>query len=142
MNVNFTLSAIIWGDAKTHFVGISVDMNREKKINYNGMVQERMVILQHDQSLASLWGGPLQLWYVKKAEQTPSNVQGQSENIPPTINVIRQPIGLTNLGTTCYLNALIQMAFSFTPIQRSIMQYSIGSESALAKVMNKMLTFF
>ncbi len=95
-----------------------------------------MVILQHDQSLASFWGRPLQLWYVKKAEQTPSHVQGQSENIPPTINVIRQPIGLTNLGTTCYLNALIQMAFSFTPIQRSILQYSIGSESKLAKVMN------
>ena len=74
-----------------------------------------MVILQHDQSLSSIsgFGGPLQLWYVKKAEQTPSNVQGQSENIPPTINVIRQPIGLTNLGTTCYLNALIQMAYSF-----------------------------
>ena len=28
MNVKFTLSAIIWGDAKTNFVGISVDMNR------------------------------------------------------------------------------------------------------------------
>ena len=37
MNVNFTLSAIIWGDAKTHFVGISVDMNREKHIYYDGM---------------------------------------------------------------------------------------------------------
>ena len=73
-----------------------------------------MVILQQDQELSKFWGCPLQLWYVKKAEQTPSNVQGQSENIPPTINVIRQPIGLTNLGTTCYLNALIQMAFSFT----------------------------
>ena len=40
MNVNFTLSAIIWGDAKTHFVGISVDMNREKHIYYDGMVKE------------------------------------------------------------------------------------------------------
>ena len=97
-----------------------------------------MVILQHDQSLESIsgFGRPLQLWYVKKAEQTPSHVQGQSENIPPTINVIRQPIGLTNLGTTCYLNALIQMAFSFTPIQRSIMQYLIGSESKFAHAMN------
>ena len=70
------------------------------------------------------------------------HVQGQSENIPPTINVIRQPIGLTNLATTCYLSALIQMAFSFTPIQRSIIKYSIGSESELAKVMNKTMTFF
>ncbi len=34
MSVNFTLSAIIWGDAKTHFVGISVDTNREKHIYY------------------------------------------------------------------------------------------------------------
>ena len=32
MNVNLTLSAIIWGDAKTHFVGISVDMNRENTL--------------------------------------------------------------------------------------------------------------
>ena len=32
MNVNFILSAIIWGDGKTHFFGISVDMNREKHI--------------------------------------------------------------------------------------------------------------
>ena len=31
-NVNFILSDIIWGDAKTHFVGISVDMNKEKYI--------------------------------------------------------------------------------------------------------------
>ena len=99
-------------------------------------------VLQHNQSLVSYWGRPLQLWYVKKAEQTPSNIQVQSINIPPTINVIRQPIGLTNLGTTCYFNALIQMVFSFTPIQRSIMQYSIGSEIELAKVMNKTMTFF
>ena len=63
MNVNFTLSAIIWGDAKTHFVGISVDMNREKHIYYDRMASERMVILQHDKSLSSItaFGGPLQL---------------------------------------------------------------------------------
>ena len=103
-----------------------------------------MVILQHDQSLASIsgFGGPLQLWYVKKAEQTPSHIQGENENIPATINVIRQPIGLTNLKSTCYLNTLIQMAFSFTPIQRSIIKYSIGSESELAKAMNETMTFF
>ncbi len=79
-----------------------------------------MVIIQHDQSLASIsgCGGLLQLWYVKKAQQTPSHVEGQTENIPPTFNVIRQPISLTNLKSTHYLNALIQMAFSFTPIQR------------------------
>ena len=73
-------------------------MNREKHTHYDGMVQEQMVILQHDQSLASIsgFGRPLQLWYVKKAEQTLSHIQGQSENIPPTINVIRQPIGLAN----------------------------------------------
>ena len=142
MNVNFILSAIIWGDGKTHFAGISVDMNKERHIFYDGMAKQRMVILQHNQSLVSYWGRPLQLWYVKKAEQTPSNIQVQSENIPPTINVIRQPIGLTNLGTTCYLNALIQMVFSFTPIQRSIMQYSIASEIELAKAMNKTMTFF
>ena len=52
MNVNFTLSAIIWGDAKTHFVGISVDMNREKHIYYDGMASEQMVILQYDKSLS------------------------------------------------------------------------------------------
>ena len=33
------------------------------------------------------------------------------------------------------------MAFSFTPIQRSIIKYSIGSESELAKVMNKTMNF-
>ncbi len=82
------------------------------------------------------------MWYIKKTEQTPSHVQGQSENIPPTINVIRQPIGLTNLNSTCYLNTLIQMAFSFTPIQRSIMNYYlIGFESKLAKMINKAMTF-
>ena len=32
MNVNFILSAIIWGDGKTHFAGISVDMNKERHI--------------------------------------------------------------------------------------------------------------
>ena len=103
-----------------------------------------MVILQHDQSLASIsgFGGPLQLWCVKKAEHTLSSVQGQSANIPPTINVIRQPIGLTNLKSTCYLNTLIQMAFSFTPIQRSIMKYLKGSQSELAKAMKKTMTFF
>ena len=62
MNVNFTLSAIIWGDGKTHFAGISVDMNKERHIFYDGMAKERMVILQHDQSLSSFWGGPLQMW--------------------------------------------------------------------------------
>ncbi len=84
MNVNFTLFAIIWGDVKTHFIGISVDMNREKHIYHDGMASEQMVILQQDQPLSSIsgFGGPLQLWYVKKAEQTPSHVQGQSENIP------------------------------------------------------------
>ena len=40
MNVNFTLSAIIWGDANTHFVGISVDMNREKHIYYDRMASQ------------------------------------------------------------------------------------------------------
>ncbi len=40
MNVNFTLSAIIWGDAKTHLFGNTVDMNREKHIYYDGMVKE------------------------------------------------------------------------------------------------------
>ncbi len=101
------------------------------------MASEQMVILQHDQSLASIsgFGGLLSLLYVKKAEQIPSHIQGQTENIPLTINVIRQTIGLTNLKSTCYLNALIQMTFSFTPIQRSIMKYSIGSESKLAKAM-------
>ena len=70
-------------------------MNREKHIYYDGMAKERMVILQHNQSLASIsgFGGLLQLWYVKKAQQTPSHIQGQSENILPTINAIRQPIG-------------------------------------------------
>ena len=76
MNVKFTLSAIIWGDAKSHFVGISVDLNREKHIYYDGMAKTQMEILQHDQSLSSIgWGQPLQLWYVKKAELTlPSRV--------------------------------------------------------------------
>ena len=82
------------------------------------------------------------MWYVKKAEQTPYHVQGQSENIQPTINVIRQPISLTNLKSTCCLKALIQMTFSFTPIQRSIMKYSLGSDSKLAKAINKTMTFF
>ena len=54
MNVNFILSAIIWGDGKTHFTGISVDMNKEKHIFYDGMAKERMVILRHDQSLIIL----------------------------------------------------------------------------------------
>ena len=143
MNVKFTLSAIIWGDSKYHFAGISVDMNREKHIWYDGIARTRMEILQHDRQLSSIhWGRPLQLWYVKKAEQTPSAIQGQSKNIPPTINVIRQPIGLTNLKSTCYLNALIQMTFLFTPLKRSIMKYSIGSENELAQAMNKTLTFF
>ena len=98
MNVKFTLSVIIWGDGKSHFAGISVDMNREKHIWYDGIARTRMEILQHDRQLSSIhWGRPLQLWYVKKAEQTPSAIQGQSKNIPPTINVIRQPISLTKL---------------------------------------------
>ncbi len=50
MNVNFTLSDIIWGDAKTHFIVISVGMNREEHIHYDGMASHQMVILQHDQS--------------------------------------------------------------------------------------------
>ncbi len=37
MNVNFVLSAIIWGDGKTHFVGISVDLNRENHIFNDGL---------------------------------------------------------------------------------------------------------
>ena len=62
--------------------------HEERKTHfYDGMAKQRMVILQHNQSLVSYWGRPLQLWYVKKAEQTPSNIQGQSENFPPTINV-------------------------------------------------------
>ena len=56
MNVNFTLSAIIWGDGKTHFFGISVDMNKERHIFYDGMAKQRMFILQHDQSISSYWG--------------------------------------------------------------------------------------
>ena len=61
MNVNFTLSAIIWGDAKTHFVGISVDMNREKHIYHDGMASQQMVILHNNKSLSSItaFGGPL-----------------------------------------------------------------------------------
>ncbi len=144
MNVKFTLSVIIWGDGKSHYVGISVDVNRKKHIYYDGMANRRMVILQHDQSLSSSigWGHPLQLRYVNKADLTPYAIQGQSKNILPTINVIMQPIGLTNLKSTCYLNALIQMAFSFTLMQRSIMRYSIGSENKLAQGMNKTITFF
>ena len=70
MNFNITLSAIIWGDSKTHFTGISVDANREKHIYYDRMASQQMVILQHDQPLSSIagFGGLLQLWYVKKAE--------------------------------------------------------------------------
>ncbi len=40
MNVNFILFAIIWGDAKTYFVGISVDMNKERHIYYDEMAKE------------------------------------------------------------------------------------------------------
>ena len=29
MNVKFTLSAIMWGDGKTHFVGMSVDVSKK-----------------------------------------------------------------------------------------------------------------
>ena len=82
------------------------------------------------------------MWYIKKAELTPSAIQGQSKNVPPTINVIRQPIGLTNVKSTCYLNALIQMTFSFSPLQIRIMECLIESETELAKAMNQILTYF
>ena len=64
MNVNLTLFAIIWGHAKPHFVGISVDMNRENTFIMI-MAKERMVIFQHNQLLSSIFVGLLQLWYVK-----------------------------------------------------------------------------
>ncbi len=35
MNVNFVLSVIIWEDETTHFVEISVDLNRENHIFYD-----------------------------------------------------------------------------------------------------------
>ncbi len=82
------------------------------------------------------------MWYDKKAEQTVSDVQYLRENIQSSIILIRNPIGLTNLGTTCYLNALIQMTFSFSPMQRSIMEYMIESETELTKAMNQTLTYF
>jgi hypothetical protein len=34
------------------------------------------------------------------------------------------------------------MTFSFTPMQRSIMKFSIGSGNELAQAMNKTITFF
>ena len=80
------------------------------------------------------------MWYVKKVEQAVSDVQAPRENIPPSINMIRQPIGLKNLGSTCALNNLIQMTFSFSPMQRGIMDYLIECETELAKVMDKMVT--
>ncbi len=69
MTVNFVLSAIIWGDGKSHFVGISIDLNRENHIFYDAMAPLRMVVYQHNKSLSSIaaFGGLLQLLYVKKA---------------------------------------------------------------------------
>ena len=111
---------------------------------YDGMASPQMAIFQHNKSLSSIatFGGPLQLWYVKKAEQNISDVQVPRENIQPSIILIRHSTGLTNLGTTCYLNALIQMTFSFSPMQRIIMENMIESETELAKAMNQTLTYF
>ena len=73
MNFKFVLSAIIWGDRETNFVGSSVDLNRENYIFDDGMASPQMVIFHHQESLSSLalatFGGLLQLWYVKKPEK-------------------------------------------------------------------------
>ena len=53
--------SIIWGDGKTHFLGIFVDLNRENHLFNDGMVSLRMVIFKHNKSLPSIatFGGPL-----------------------------------------------------------------------------------
>ncbi len=68
-----------------------------------------MVVFDQNESLSSIakFVGALHLWYAKKAEQRVSDVKAPRENIPSSINVIRQPIDLKNLGCTCYFNALI-----------------------------------
>ena len=54
MNVHFVLTVIIWGDGNTHFVGFSVDLNRENHIFYDGMASTQMVIFQHNKSYSSI----------------------------------------------------------------------------------------
>ena len=66
----------------------------------------------------------------------------QEENFAPSVNVKRQPIGLNNLGSTGFLNTLIQMTLLFSPMQRSMMHNLREYETELAKATNTMITYF
>ena len=114
----------------------------QRKSHFYGMASMQIIVSQHNQLLSSIviFGGLLQLWCIMKAEKTVSDFQAPRENIPPSIILIRHPISLKNLGCTCYLNALIQMTFSFLSMQRCITEYMIESEMELAKAMNQRRT--
>ncbi|KAJ2858176.1 ubiquitin-specific protease ubp2 [Coemansia erecta] len=51
----------------------------------------------------------------------------EAEKVPKIDTWLQLPVGLNNIGNTCYLNCMLQCLFSIAPIRHAVMRYGDGA---------------
>ncbi|KAJ2558736.1 ubiquitin-specific protease ubp2 [Coemansia sp. RSA 1933] len=69
-----------------------------------------------------------------EARESPFSVEPKGELLDPWAQL---PVGLNNVGNTCYLNSILQLLYSLTPIREAVMQYGDGQTWNEAMVLGR-----
>ena len=147
----YSLACVILSDGG-HFKGISLDKRNSPGIHliFDGLYQQerRIQIISLDDPFSKIASGNdiMELWYVKVDGGSSSAGSGTaSSTIPPmassmytslspmppndisampahVLPTVLKPVGIKNLGHTCYLNTLLHVVFWVVPLRNRLMQ--------------------
>jgi hypothetical protein len=146
----YSLACIILTDGG-HFIGISLDIRNSPGIHliFDGIKdKDRIQVISLDDPLSKIAPRYIvyELWYVKVDSGSSSAGSGTASSaIPPmassmytslppmpsndlsampahVLPTVLKPVGIKNLGNTCYINTLFQIVFWVVPLRKRLIQ--------------------
>ena len=127
-DTQYSLASVILFDG-SHFKGISLDAKNSQgsHLIYEGMngPANRIRINKMDDPISNYADGYkiLELWYVK-VDSSSAEIGSAS----PSTTL--KPVGIPNLGHTCYLTTLVQIIFWVIPPRKRLIEYELSNRDS------------
>jgi ubiquitin carboxyl-terminal hydrolase 25/28 len=94
----------------------------------NREIDDEMIMLQYNMAVEE---NPASIEYYNKALAAIANGRGSTQlldhlhsRVPqPPAGTEDEPVGLENIGNTCYLNSLLQFLFTMTELRRVVLNF-------------------